>query len=77
MDHNYSYNNIGEIFSKRTERLLRSNKISKMEFCQKLNFSQASFSYWRKGRNPRFSTVIKVASFLNCSIDYLLGLKDY
>ena len=74
MNNNCSYNNIGEIFSKRTEGLLRLNKISKREFCQKLNLSQSSFSYWRKGNNPRFSTVIKVASFLNCSIDYLLGL---
>ncbi len=54
--------------------LLKEKKISKREFCQYLNVSPSNFGNWVSGRNTSYMKYIHaIASFLDVSIDYLLG----
>ncbi len=67
---------ICKTFVSRVEKILKIQNITKKVFCQSLNISITSFFYWKNGFLPRLVTVVKIAKFLNCSIDYLAGLKD-
>lgn len=42
----------------------------------KINVSTQTVSYWENGREPNFGTLIKLASFFDVTIDYLLGKSD-
>lgn len=55
--------------------ILRKNKnVSQKELAEFLQMSQTAISHFETGRNePDLKTVIKLADFFNCSIDYLLG----
>lgn len=54
---------------------LRSEKdLTQKEFAKLLNLSQQVVSDYERGtRFPDRDTLEKIASFFNCSIDYLLG----
>ncbi|MBQ4509792.1 MAG: helix-turn-helix domain-containing protein [Clostridia bacterium] len=57
--------------------LLKEKKISKREFCQYLNVSPSNFGNWVSGRNTSYMKYIHaIASFLDVSIDYLLGKEN-
>ncbi len=37
------------------------------------NIANTNLGDWREGRNPSIPTIITLANFLDCSIDYLIG----
>lgn len=41
-----------------------------------LNLSTGNISKWKKGALPNGEILIKLADYLDCSIDYLLGRND-
>ena len=41
-----------------------------------LGISRGSIGRWRSGTLPNGETLLKLASRLNCSVDYLLGLEE-
>jgi transcriptional regulator with XRE-family HTH domain len=43
---------------------------------KKLNVSSATVTKWKNGTIPNGETLIKIADFLDCSVDYLLGRTD-
>lgn len=45
---------------------------SKLKLSKDLNIGRANFTYWKHGSMPKFSTLIDLANYLNCSIDELL-----
>ena len=55
--------------------ILRKNKnVSQKELAEFLQMSQTAISHFETGRNePDLKTVIKLADFFGCSVDYLLG----
>jgi transcriptional regulator with XRE-family HTH domain len=57
---------------------LRENLgIGQVELATKLNVSKGIISLWENGlREPSMSSLITLAKFFNCTIDYLVGLED-
>ena len=55
------------------DRLSDFNVVSK-ELTAATGISPGNISDWKKGRSkPSIDTIIKIADYLNCSVDYLLG----
>ena len=51
--------------------------ISSPELAEKLNMKLTTYwGYENETREMDYSTLIKVANFFNCSIDYLLGRQE-
>jgi len=59
-------------FISNLERILKQQEKSKLKFCKDLKFSTDCFTRWHKGALPYLSTIIEIASYLNCRIDDLL-----
>lgn len=58
------------------DRLSDFNVVSK-ELTAATGISPGNISDWKKGRSkPSIDTIIKIADYLNCSIDYLLVRTD-
>ena len=45
-------------------------------FLKEFNISSGTLSSWKKGRDVKTSTVVRIADFFHVSVDYLLGLSD-
>lgn len=56
-------------------KLLRANAgLNQRDMAQKLNIAKATYAHYESGRSePSIDTLIKLADYFNCSIDYLLG----
>lgn len=58
------------------ERLTSLN-VSNKDLSQNVGVSSGNISDWKSGRSkPNIDTVIKLADYLDCSVDYLLGRTD-
>ena len=62
-----------EHFLDRFNSVLAANKISHWQLCKRIGVSESNIRGWRKGAVPKLDTLCKIANYLNCSIDYLLG----
>lgn len=51
------------------------NKIGKSPngVAKELNISSGSITFWKKGKVPHHSTLLKLADYFNVSVDYLLN----
>ncbi|MEG1519497.1 MAG: helix-turn-helix transcriptional regulator [Clostridia bacterium] len=65
--------NSDEAFLPHIKKIMEENKISEYRLTKDLNLSRNVFQQWRKGSQPRLSSLAKIADYLNCSIDYLVG----
>lgn len=55
-------------------KLRKNNNINQKKLSEYLNCSQTLISKWEKGeREASYEMLIKLATFFNCSIDYLLN----
>lgn len=45
-------------------------------FLREFNISSGTLSSWKKGRDVKTSTVVRIADFFHVSVDYILGLSD-
>lgn len=58
------------------ERLTSLN-VSNKDLSQNVGVSSGNISDWKSGRSkPNIDTVIKIADYLDVSVDYLLGRTD-
>lgn len=58
------------------KELRKEKKLTQIELASKLNISQKSYSNWESGKSePTLDNIIKLAEFLNVSVDKLLGVK--
>ena len=65
------------VFAQRLFDLRESKNIKRQEMAESLGISRASLEYYEKGkRKPDIEMVIKIASYLSVSTDYLLGITD-
>lgn len=54
--------------------LRKSVGLSQDKFAEKLGIPTPTYAHYESGRNePSISTLIKLADFFGCSVDYLLG----
>ena len=58
------------------ERVTSLN-VSNKDLSQNVGVSSGNISDWKSGRSkPNIDTIIKIADYLDCSVDYLLGRTD-
>lgn len=63
-------------FGKNLKKILKERKIKQETFFKDLNLSSSNISYWSKENNyPQLEVIIKIANYLNVSIDYLVGIE--
>ena len=66
-DQNNFYNNI--------INLMKALNISHVKLSKDLEISRPNFSYWKKGTLPKFSTLLELSNYLDCSIDDFLDFE--
>ncbi|WP_422445628.1 helix-turn-helix domain-containing protein [Thermoanaerobacterium sp. DL9XJH110] len=60
-------------FGEKLKKLRNERKMTQKELAERIGVSRATIAgYETKGKEPPYSTLIKLAEVLNCSIDYLL-----
>ena len=65
-------------FAGRLKELRNEAKLSQDKLAKMLCVSQRSISSWENGvRQPDFDMLMKIATTLDVSTDYLLGLSEY
>ncbi len=64
-------------FKEKLKELRYEKNLSQQQVAQALNVSQRSVSSWETGfRRPDYETLVKIATYFNVSVDYLLGLSN-
>lgn len=70
-------NTLSKIVGQRINAMLAERNKKQKELAAKLNVTDNTVSYYCSGtRLPNTSQIKKIAEFLDCSADYLLGLVD-
>ncbi|MDE7306302.1 MAG: helix-turn-helix domain-containing protein [Clostridia bacterium] len=61
-------------FSDRVDVLIKQKGLTRYAFCKSAEISDSRFYDWRNGKHePTVSSIVKIAKFLDCSVDYVLG----
>ncbi|MGN0623612.1 MAG: helix-turn-helix domain-containing protein [Oscillospiraceae bacterium] len=69
--------NTSKLIGERIDGLLKSKSIKQKALAEELGIKPNVVSYFRNGtRTPNTELIIRIASFLDVSADYLLGLTD-
>lgn len=55
------------------KQLCRKKKIPVAKMLRDLEVSPSVINSWDKGKEPRLNTIIKIADYLETSIDYIVG----
>lgn len=65
------------LFKDRLVSLRKEKKLTQYELADKLGFSRGQISNYEQGsREPDQETLIKIVSFFDVSVDFMLGLTD-
>ena len=65
------------IFATRLKELREEKGIGQVELAQNLKVSKGIISVWENGlREPSMQSLIAIADFFDCSIDFLVGRTD-
>lgn len=64
------------MFYDRLVTMLNERKLKITPTLTGLGFSKGNIGKWRGGVIPNGEVLIKVADYLDCSVDYLLGRTD-
>ncbi len=76
VENNYKPFNIDINFGKRLKSMLKQLKIKQKDVVENLKISKSDIHYWTKtSAYPRMDTIIKIADYLQVSIDYLVGIE--
>lgn len=66
-----------KIFGKRLREVRKSKKLTQQQIADEIGVNRGSYSNWEKGkREPSFENLVKLASILGTSTDYLLGTSN-
>ena len=66
------------MFNDRLKECRESLGLSQVDFAEKIGLTKDLYNKYERGNaRPSFETLLKIATSLNVSIDYLLGLTDY
>ena len=65
------------MFGENLKRLRKARGLSQVELGQLTQLGQSNISAWERGeRSPLPDGLMKLATFFDCSIDYLLGYEE-
>lgn len=62
--------------SKRIKKVAKSKNIVLKEMLPACNLGINTISHMHQGTMPKSDTLAKIADYLGCSVDYLLGRTD-
>ncbi len=66
-----------EIFGQRVKSELKETEKKQKDLCEHLNVNKSTLSEWLNNNNePSMEYIVKIATYLGVSTDYLLGLED-
>lgn len=65
------------VFWERFQCLCEGCQVSPNGVCRVLGFSNAAATHWKQGKVPGAESLIKIANYFNCSVDYLLGRDNF
>ena len=66
-----------EAFAERLRKLMNENSLSQKELAMRARITEAALSrYLNDGRTPRINVVANLATVLDTTTDYLLGVKE-
>lgn len=61
----------------RIKKLITDKGLSINQFLKSANLPNSAISEWAKGKaKPSLNAIVKIADYLDCSVDYLLGRTD-
>lgn len=60
-------------FGEKLQNLRKENSLSQEQLAEKLNVTRQAVSKWESGALPDVDNIVKISSFFDCSLDYLLG----
>lgn len=60
----------------RIEQIRKNKRLSIEEFCAELGISRKTYYNYKNGCPIPSDKLIRMSQLSNCSIDYILGLKD-
>ena len=63
-------------FSEKVQKLRKENNMSQEQLALQLNVSRQAISKWEMGTIPDIKNVVKISSFFDCSLDYLMSEDD-
>ncbi len=63
-------------FSEKVQKLRKENNMSQEQLALQLNVSRQAISKWEMGTIPDIKNVVKISSFFDCSLDYLLSEEE-
>lgn len=63
-------------FAEKIRKLRKKNGLSQEELADKLDVSRQAVSKWEKGVMPDINNMTKIATFFDCTIDYLVNDGD-
>lgn len=64
------------MFWERFYKLCENTNLKPNPLGKKLGISSGVITKWKNGGIPNGETLIKIADYLDCSVDYLLGRTD-
>ena len=64
------------LFPKRLYALKQKSGKTQAKIASELGISPQAFSNYMKGREPDYDTLIKMSSYFDVSLDYLLGVSE-
>lgn len=66
--------NVKEPLNQRLKSLRKENGYTQQQVADGINTSRSAYSQYELGiKQPTLETVIKIAEFYHCSIDYVVG----
>ncbi len=70
----YSLDQIG-VYAK-IQDIMDSQNLTPYKVSKALNIAQSNFTDWKRGAQPKLSTLISIVDFLHCDLDDVLILKN-
>lgn len=72
------YANCRAEFTKQLSSLMREKGVKLSDMERELDLNHSTVHHWLIGdRSPQIEYLCLLADYFNCSVDYLLGRKDY
>ena len=66
-----------KVFGERVKQELKAQNKLQKHLCEYLSVNKSTLSEWLNGNNePPMQTIVDIATYLEVSTDYLLGLEN-
>ena len=63
-------------FGEKLQKMRKANKMSQEQLAEKLNVSRQAVSKWESGALPDVDNIVKISTFFDCSLDYLMSNQE-